>query len=362
MSHADDGTLHAYLDGELTALEQAGLESHLAGCPACRARLEEERDLLERAQGLLARAAPPATSPSPVWRAGGGGMARPLPRWLPLAWAASVLLALGGGWLAGGRSPSDAAVRVPTAESMTVALGDAEPSRSATPATIVTPESSAAAPAPDTNGATGSVYGYRAPAPARREDITVQGKVAAEERERDAQIAAQPTARASADRLAAPSESAGRIGENAITLRGGAPTPEPAPAAPANLAIDGIVAGADPAAFSTVSLDSARTILQSEPVAISELPVRSVRASAAGVVVIEQPLSSTFTIRLFQRRAESADLRARPRAQARELAQAPRSAATELLARYVGPLRVEIAGPLPTDSLSRLLEMVRPIR
>lgn len=364
MSHADDGTLHAYLDGELSALERAGVETHLAGCAACRARLEEERDLIERAQGLLARVAPPAASLPPRRRAGGAGMARPLPRWVPLAWAASVLLALGGGWLARGRSPSGAAVLAPMAESLTLALGDAEQSRSATPAATVTPESSAAAPAPVIDGSTGAVHGFRAPAPARQEDVAVQGKVAAEERDRAAQVAAEPTAGAVADRLAAAPESAGRIGENAIT-RGGAPTPAAAPAAPSaasNVAIDGIVAGADMAAFSTVSLDSARRILQSEPVAISELPVRSVRASAAGVVVIEQPLSSSFTIRLYQRRAEgpNAQLRQRALARAPSLEQPPRE--TELLARYVGPLRVEISGPVSADSLSRLLGLVVPIR
>jgi hypothetical protein len=361
MSHADDGTLHAYLDGELSALERAGLETHLAGCAACRARLEEERDLVERAQGLLARAAPPAASLPPRRRAGGAGIARPLPRWVPLAWAASVLLALGGGWLARGRSPSDAAVPAPTAESMTVVLGDAEQSRSATPAATVTPESSAAAPAPFIDGSTGAAYGDRAPAPPRREDVAVQGKAAAEERERDAQVAAQPTAGAVADRLAAPPESAGRIGENAIT-RGGAPTQAAAPAAPSNVVIDGTIAGADMAAFSTVSLDSARTILHSEPVAISELPVRSVRASAAGVVVIEQPLSSTFTIRLYQRRAESPNAQLRQRALARAPSLEQQARETELLARYVGPLRVEISGPVSADSLSRLLGMVVPIR
>ena len=31
----------------------------------------------------------------------------------------------------------------------------------------------------------------------------------------------------------------------------------------------------------------------------------------------------------------------------------------ERLARFVGPLRVEIAGPLGTDSLSKLLELVK---
>src|SRR5216117_2070663 len=59
MSHVDDGTLHAYLDGELSPAEAQGIDAHLAQCPACRGRLEEERALITRAGELLALAAPP---------------------------------------------------------------------------------------------------------------------------------------------------------------------------------------------------------------------------------------------------------------------------------------------------------------
>src|SRR6266850_373938 len=59
MSHVDDGTLHAYLDGELSSAETQGVDAHLAQCPACRGRLEEERALITRAGELLALAAPP---------------------------------------------------------------------------------------------------------------------------------------------------------------------------------------------------------------------------------------------------------------------------------------------------------------
>src|SRR5439155_940486 len=43
MSHVDDGTLHAYLDGELSPAEVQGVEAHLAQCPACLGRLDDER-------------------------------------------------------------------------------------------------------------------------------------------------------------------------------------------------------------------------------------------------------------------------------------------------------------------------------
>src|SRR5207245_1032471 len=59
MSHVDDGTLHAYLDGELSPPEAQAVEAHVAQCLACGTRLEEERALIVRAGELLAQAAAP---------------------------------------------------------------------------------------------------------------------------------------------------------------------------------------------------------------------------------------------------------------------------------------------------------------
>src|SRR2546427_2123580 len=98
MSHVDDGTLHAYLDGELSPAEVQGVEAHLAQCPACRGRLDEERALITRAGELLALAAPPDRE-LPPFRV--GDVKPPTRLWwkvrLPLAWAATRVLALGIG-------------------------------------------------------------------------------------------------------------------------------------------------------------------------------------------------------------------------------------------------------------------------
>jgi anti-sigma factor RsiW len=107
MSHVDDGTLHAYLDGELSPAEAQGVDAHLAQCPACRGRLEEERALITRAGELLALAAPPDRE-LPPFRA--GDVKPPTRLWwqvrLPLAWAATVALALGiGTYLGSGVEP-----------------------------------------------------------------------------------------------------------------------------------------------------------------------------------------------------------------------------------------------------------------
>ncbi len=97
MSHLDDGTLHALLDGEIPSAELPPIQAHLSACPACRARLESERALMEEADGLVELievpddVSPAVSRPQTVRRSGGG--------WLRgLAWAASVVGAAGLGY------------------------------------------------------------------------------------------------------------------------------------------------------------------------------------------------------------------------------------------------------------------------
>lgn len=57
--------LDEYVDAQLEAAEAAAVESHLTGCPQCRAELEALRSLLARAKAL-----PPSVAPPPsVWQA-----------------------------------------------------------------------------------------------------------------------------------------------------------------------------------------------------------------------------------------------------------------------------------------------------
>jgi hypothetical protein len=110
MPHVADGILHAYLDGALPALEEAGelpdgtsaadVERHLRTCDDCRARLDRERVIHEGARQVLEAAAPPPVDLPPFDEL---RERNALPRghrstWLPAAWAASVLLAVGAGW------------------------------------------------------------------------------------------------------------------------------------------------------------------------------------------------------------------------------------------------------------------------
>jgi anti-sigma-K factor RskA len=66
MTHDDViSRLDEYVDGQLESAEASALESHLAGCPACRAELEGLRALLVRAKALPRSITPPAM----IWQA-----------------------------------------------------------------------------------------------------------------------------------------------------------------------------------------------------------------------------------------------------------------------------------------------------
>ena len=110
MSHIDDGALHAYLDGALedyAASEAKHVREHLETCGACAQRLEEERGIRNRATSILALATPQVETPSFEELKAYVQATRPAKRRVSvrlyrLGWAASVVLALGVGWMARG--------------------------------------------------------------------------------------------------------------------------------------------------------------------------------------------------------------------------------------------------------------------
>ena len=72
MTHVDEGTLQAYLDGELGAAERSGLMRHVASCGSCSGALEELRAAaleLSLALGHLEPAAPAGTAYAAVRQA-----------------------------------------------------------------------------------------------------------------------------------------------------------------------------------------------------------------------------------------------------------------------------------------------------
>ena len=113
MRHVDEGTIHAWLDGEITdPAEAAWIDEHLRWCAACSARVADERATLEQAHALLAVASPTAEPPAfhelaaraekhtqSANERGAGSLQRS--RWfLQVGWAASVVLAATIGWTA----------------------------------------------------------------------------------------------------------------------------------------------------------------------------------------------------------------------------------------------------------------------
>jgi len=312
ISHVDDGQLHAYLDGELPQAEAWRLEAHLGECPACRGRLEEQRALIARAGELLALAAPPARDVPPFPSRPGDAQPPPPARWparLPLAWAATVMLALAAGWYLRGEPPIAPAAR----DRRAAAANAAAPRDTArTVPTRQAPESKTLA--------------QQAPPAGRAlpEADEAARSVAAAQRDQMISGSAVPNPQMT------PLDQAARAKPP--------PTPAAALAAPA---------AALAVRWETIPWDTARAILGVEPVRIPNLPAVAKRSSAADrVVLVEQQLASGTVVRLQERPAA-------------EGAPGMEVGASERLARYVGNLRVEIEGALPADSLSKLLELVR---
>jgi hypothetical protein len=104
MPHVDEGIMHAYLDGALDALHEGGalpdamtpadVIAHLDACADCRARLNIERYIREQA-GEVLRAAAPVVQAPPIESL---RVMRRAPAWVPYAWAASLMMAVGAGW------------------------------------------------------------------------------------------------------------------------------------------------------------------------------------------------------------------------------------------------------------------------
>lgn len=98
--HPDDGTFQALLDGELEPTEQARVEAHVSACEVCAARLAEARAYQREADRLVeVMQVPEVLAATPARRRIGSLR--------PLAWAASILLAVSlGYWGRGAVSPA----------------------------------------------------------------------------------------------------------------------------------------------------------------------------------------------------------------------------------------------------------------
>lgn len=334
MSHVDDGTLHAYLDGELTPVERERMEGHLTGCAACRARLDEERALIERAGRLLGLTAPPERAAPPLHvlrrRPGrGSGLL------IPLAWAAVVTLAIGVGWYARGMFVHRT---VSETDEARLATGNPAASAPTTPSHESAQDQLAAAPVPS-------------PAPTGR---------AEPRRDQPAQPA--PVAdgvagtRSLTDREEAnqrpPTPAAGSVAAKSLQAREtAAPSATGAVIGISSDAVKDIERLRASAAWPTISSKQARDLVGEDPGVIPGYAVSALRSNPAdsSEIVVQQHVGDGM-VWLFQRHSDTAG---------REVRRAQNSVSNERLARYVRSLRIEIAGTLPADSLSLLLELIK---
>jgi hypothetical protein len=149
MSHIDEGRLAAYLDGELPAGsgELVEIELHVAACADCRKLLEEELKHRNKARAIL-RSGTPAATEVPAFeeilrRAGKNtsarGVAHERSRLATLAWAATIVLAVGAGWYVARRLPGGP---------LTVASRQAQQSAAASPETTMVLAEKTVEPAP----------------------------------------------------------------------------------------------------------------------------------------------------------------------------------------------------------------------
>ena len=105
MSHPDDGTIQALLDGELDAAERTRVETHIGTCSPCAARVAEARTFQLEADRLVEVLAVPS---SPVEARRMSPARRTVVR--TLAWAASILLAVAVGYWGRGAESGQAVV------------------------------------------------------------------------------------------------------------------------------------------------------------------------------------------------------------------------------------------------------------
>lgn len=144
MSHLEEGVLTALLDGEIPSVKLPPIQAHLKECAACRALLQELRDLAGEAEAMITSlgdgsAPAPAAAVAPL-----RGRSRTRTYRL-VAWAATVAMAAGLGWWARGPAAlptaglAEDAVAAPTtgavadaANDVALATGTTEPDPAAT--------------------------------------------------------------------------------------------------------------------------------------------------------------------------------------------------------------------------------------
>lgn len=113
-------------------------------------------------------------------------------------------------------------------------------------------------------------------------------------------------------------------------------------------------------AWPVIEAKPARDLLGTDPVVIPGYGVRTLRRNpGAPEVLVEQEISHGVVVSLFEQPfKQDAPMLIVDGRMIDSVA--AKTSANERLARFIGGLRIEISGPLPMDSLSKLLELIKP--
>jgi hypothetical protein len=349
MSHVDEGELTAYADGAWAPHEPDAqrIAQHLAECANCRNRLAQAQSLSARASEILAVAAPAQLITPPFESL--VTEAKPRRQWTapPLAWAATVILALGLGWFGRGA--------IPSGETRSVLMDEsgASMSQPQQDAVMVSPPAEVPAAAPTISPA---------PAPsavaARTRNRAAIGGAAGATTDMVGQVASAPTAESVESEEAKLESSSVLVPRDQISSKAVAappPAPPPPSAQTGNAALAErrgemarMAAPQEPFKVKDVSIIEHITIAEAERRGLElhlvpELEVLRIGV-ASGTVIIEQKLGEGKFLTITQTTANTRT-----------------GDGADAAAVYVmrDGTRIRVAGPVPRDSLRALAERIR---
>jgi hypothetical protein len=372
MPHVDEGTLHALLDGALRAEDPAraaAVEAHLQACPDCRALAGEAAET-RAAVGRILDATEPDIRPDfqeVLVRAGGtlrqegaddraSRLRRHARTTRAAAWAATVVLALGTGYLIRDRLVTDTSptttARVDAAEARGTPTGDAAARTEARP-TPAAPDRTA----PDRTAPERAAPERAAEAPARAAAREPEPPRVAGARTDDAAAVGATVGEA---RIAEAGMEAAEDGPTAhredVELRRVVPAPE------LSLALEAMHVAAE---WRDVTPDDARALVDGTLLVLRDAEIISLQALGTGArarVRSVQRLDGGLDLQVLQWRidapARDRDLRTEA---AEEWARVPDADpdmpddARSVTVQH-GPYAITVTGALPVDALQALAE------
>jgi cytochrome c553 len=378
MLHVDEGRLSEYLDRPIDgSSDRAEIEAHLAECAECRERLAELRAVKARADALL-RHATPASMAMPGFeeiearararRGAGPRRVLSLHRLTALGWAATIVLAVGIGWIARGAVMREAGnAPVPLDGAPSAAIGGmaapAESSAARRGAAELSEERSGAEPA-GRLGAVADQTPQLAAAPPAPVELRQQANEAAPQPTAGAvPEGEQPSAKAEAaegvrTRQAVSGVVAIADERRNAAARGEMPADSLAPAAIAQLAAHAV----ESPAWTGATAEDAERHLGGPLRVVEGLPVESTSVGAVDgtpAVRVVQLLPGGEQIEIVQWQSDSTDADASRRGAVQKRDTAPEAARRmdEIVIVRDGVIAV-VRGPVPADSLAALARKI----